>query len=199
MKKAIKKLKKQVSGILDILELIPTRAELQTIARHVQNLEAEKEKKCSCHIEKPKAEFDNELFSKLFIYNFEKESKQVNIDAINQAVYSGHSIIDIMEKYTRNAVAKATAKTIAEIAIQFNSPKAEMKAPYEQEYTDDHTNTQKTNKNATEGKEEGKKEYSEVIVTNEMFNEELEKRLSESFIQDHPAFLLLNSFISCIS
>ena len=103
MKKAIKKLKKQVSGILDILELIPTRAELQTIAKHVQNLEAEK---CSCH-----------------------------------------------------------------------------------------TNTQKTDKNATEGKQEGKKEYSEVIVTNEMLNEELEKRLSESFIQDHPAFMLLNGFI----
>ena len=83
MKKAIKKLKKQVSGILDILELIPTRAELQTIAKHVQNLEAEK---CSCH-----------------------------------------------------------------------------------------TNTQKTDKNATEGKQEGKKEYFETIVTNEMFNEELER------------------------
>ncbi len=55
-----------------------------------------------------------------------------------------------------------------------------------------HTNTQKENKNATTPKESGKKEYLETIVTNEMFNEELEKRLSESFIQDHPAFLLLN-------
>lgn len=135
------------------------QSDLKTIAKHVQNLEAEKGEKCSCHIEKPKAEFDNELFSKLFIYNFEKESKQVNIDAINQAVYSGHSIIDIMEKYTRNAVANATAKTIADIAI--------------------HTNTQKTDKNATEGKEEGKKQHSETIVTNEMFNEELKRFLSE--------------------
>lgn len=163
---------KRVSELFAELENKADRYEIKTIAKHVQNLEAEK---CSCHTNKPKAEFDKELFGKLFIENFQEESKQVTIDAINQAVYSGHSIIDIMGKYTRNAIVKATAKTIADMVI--------------------HTNTQKTDKNATEGKQEGKKEHSETIVTNEMFNEELEKRLNESFIQDHPAFMLLNGFI----
>lgn len=156
MKKAIKKLKKQVSGILDILELIPTRAELQTIAKHVQNLEAEK---CSCHTNKPKAEFDKELFGKLFTENFQEESREIKVNAVNEMMHKGKSIVDVMKESIRNAVAKATAKTIADMVI--------------------HTNTQKTDKNATEGKQEGKKEYSEVIVTNGMFNEELERFLRE--------------------
>ena len=99
MKKAIKKLKKQVSGILDILELIPTRAELQTVAKHVQNLEAEK---CSCHTNKPKAEFDKELFGKLFTENFQEESKEIKVNAVNEMMHKGKSIVDVMKESMRN-------------------------------------------------------------------------------------------------
>ena len=103
-------------------------------------------------------------------------------DAIHALTAYHNQYIDELKR--NNSDVKTIAKHLINLEKEIELLKAQNCNCY--------TNTQKPNSNASTGQESGKKEYSETIVTNEMFNEELEKLLSNGFIQDHPAFILLN-------
>lgn len=249
MKKAIKKLKKQVNvemfkvknninylthDIMSEINKVDKRvsniniqklqSELQTIAKHVQDLEAEKEKNCSCKEKTSIIDPDRPKEVTTMI-----DLRQATADAI---VKSLADWIKANPDEFKSGLVERKRET-----IQFNGEPLEVtqrqKHVLINRFTLYNTNTQKTDKNATEGKQEGKKEQSkltwldesseltqemfealklkarsqahyetelkkaydncficydktgnvidkpETIITNEMFNEELERFLSE--------------------
>lgn len=253
LKKAIKKLKNKVDGFEDYaieLEILTKSVQLQndklqseikTIAKHVQNLEAEKEKNCSC---KEK--------SSIIDTNRPKEIVSPLIDFRNAVAFHyansvGKSIVDYI-KANPNQFKSGLAERKRE-TVQFNGEPLEVterqKHVLINRFTLYNTNTQKTDKNATEGKQERdleqpiatcydefseltkadfealklkarsqahyetelKKAYDncfkyydktgnvidkpETIVTNEMFNKELER-----FLSNYPIYYAALKFTS---
>ena len=157
MKKAIKKLKREIAYLNDAHDAIHALTAYQS--QDIDEL-----KRQTDTLFKSKSDLVFELGNIKHLVN----SKNGGIDALSNKLGNLKSDVQTIAKHVQNLEAEKEKNCSC------------------------HTNTQKTDKNAIESKQEGEKEYSETIVTNEMFNEELEKRLSESFIQDHPAFLLLN-------
>lgn len=101
----------------------------------------------------PEIKFDAKDFEEKFHSNIDTISKDTTIESIQ-----GKTIGEVIQSFVTKAYVKAIADTIKEQAD---------------------TNTQKEDKNTVEVKQMAKKEYPKTIITNEMFEEEVNIFLNE--------------------